>query len=121
MATYYPNVSAYLNPSGGGGVVAHVSNIVLSRTTLNGNRSRGVATVTVLDASNQPVSGAAVAGQFSGFYASSASGTTNASGVAVLNSAAKKNSGTVSFCVNGVSGTNITYNSGANTETCDNF
>jgi hypothetical protein len=101
--------------------VAHVGNIVLSRVAMNGNRSRGVATVTVLNASNQPVSGATVSGQFSGFYAGGASGTTNASGVAVLDSAAKKGSGTVSFCVNGVSGTNITYNSAANTETCDNF
>ena len=122
MASYYPNVSAYLNPSGGGGgTVAHVGNIVLTRVTMNGNRTRGQATVTVLNASNQPVSGATVSGQFSGFYAGGASGTTNASGVAVLQSAPKKGSGTVSFCVNGISGTNITYNSGANTETCDNF
>ena len=80
-----------------------------------------LSTVTVVNASNQPVSGATVSGQFSGFYAGGASGTTNASGVAVLQSAPKKGTGTVSFCVNGISGTNITYNSGANTETCDTF
>lgn len=122
LAAYYPNVSAYLAPGGGGGgTVAHVGNIVLSRQAMNGGRTRGVATVTVLNASNQPVSGATVSGSFSGFYSGSASGVTNASGVATLTSRNKKGSGTVSFCVNGISGSGISYNSAANTETCDTF
>jgi len=120
LAAYYPNVSTYLNPSGGGGsIVAHVSNITLTRTQANGNRTRATATVTVLNASNQPVSGATVSGSFSGFYAGTASGTTNASGVATLNSGNERGSGAISFCVTGIGGTNISYNSAANTETCD--
>ena len=120
LAHYYPNVDDFLDPQGGGGgVVTHVGNIVLSRVTLNGNRTQGRATVTVRNASNQLVAGATVSGAFTGFYAGNGSAVTNASGVAVINSGTKKGSGTVNFCVNGITGTNMSYNSAANTETCD--
>ena len=120
LAHYYASVDEFLDPQGGGGgAVAHVGSIVLSRTTLNGNRTRGVASVTVLDANNQPLAGASVSGAFSGHYTGSGSATTDASGVATFTSGAKKGSGAFTFCVNGITGTNLSYNPGANSETCD--
>lgn len=119
LANYYPNVDEYLDPQGGGGTAAHVASIVLSRETAGGNRTRGVATVTVHNASNQAVANATVSGQFTGFYTGTASGVTNSSGVAVLRSNRVRGSGAANFCVTGISGSGITYDSGANAETCD--
>lgn len=45
--------------------------------------------------------------------------TTNSEGVATFYSARSRNSGTVSFCVTGITGLGQTYFPAQNTETCD--
>ncbi|MCO4815297.1 MAG: fibronectin type III domain-containing protein [Flavobacteriales bacterium] len=71
--------------------IIHVENITVTREAINGNRFRGVATVTIFDAVGVPVSGATVNGNFSGTTTSSVSGVTDANGQIVLLTAGKKN------------------------------
>jgi FtsP/CotA-like multicopper oxidase with cupredoxin domain len=129
--TYYYQISAYNSggssrtsniasattlPQTGGGTIIHVSDITVIRDALNGNRFRGVATVTILDQDGVPVSGATVNGSFSGPSSSSESGTTDASGQVSFNSRAVKNpSGEWCFEVTNVTKTGDTYDPGANT------
>ena len=65
----------------------------------------------------RPVAGATVYGQFSGSVSGSPSATTNASGVAVLQSAIQKKPKTATFCVTDVSAA-LPYAPGDNVETC---
>ena len=120
MAYYYPNVAPYLDPQGGGGTtVAHVSNIALSTAPSGRNKTVGIANVTVVNPSGQPVANATVSGQFTfGNKKQNGSGTTNGSGLATLQSGAQ-NSQSFTFCVTGITGNGISYDAGANTETCD--
>jgi lysyl endopeptidase len=122
LANYYADVSQHLNPSGGGGgtnKVAHVSNIALSVAQAGRNKYAGIAAVTVVDAGGAAISGATVTGRFTfGNKNQNASGTTASTGVATLQSGSQ-NTQSFSFCVTGISGTGITYDSSANTETCD--
>jgi hypothetical protein len=75
--------------------------------------------VTVVDAGGAAISGATVTGRFTfGNKIQSASGTTASTGVATLHSGSQ-NTQSFGFCVTGISGTGITYDSSANTETCD--
>jgi hypothetical protein len=57
-----------------------VSNIVVTRETGRGNRTNGVAAVTIVDAGDNPVSGAMVTGDFTGPSSGTESGTTDGSG-----------------------------------------
>jgi hypothetical protein len=100
----------------------HVKNIVVTRTSLNGNRSRVDATITIEDASNNPISGATVNGDFTGPSSSSESGTTNINGEVSFSSRAVKNPvGEWCFEVTSVSMTGATYDVGANvvTQACE--
>jgi hypothetical protein len=73
-----------------------VADIFVTREALNGNRSRGVATVTVHDQDNNPISGVNVLGVFSGPNSTAANGTTDQNGQVTVNSQGVKNASAVS-------------------------
>ncbi len=117
FAAYFSRVSQYLDPNTGGGTM-HVASIVPSLAT-QGPWKRGVATVTIVDAGNNPVSNATVSGTFSGDFSGSGSATTDSNGVAVIRSGRNRTGSSFTFCVSNVSHASNSYNSGANAETCD--
>ncbi len=81
-----------------------------------------VATVAILDESNNPVEGATVEGHWSGLTSDVDSETTDAEGHATLNSDSVKNAaGTFTFTVDNVSLAEWTYNQTANAETSNNI
>ena len=82
--------------------------------------TQAIARVTVLDQLGQVVAGAAVSGAWSGVITTGdTSRTTDASGVATFYSSRSRTSGSVQFCVTGVTGSGEPYDATANTETCD--
>ncbi len=131
--TYYYRVVAFnatgdANPSNtadattegtpGPGITIHVDNISVTRQALNGNRFRGVATVTVVDDSFQPISGATVSGSFSGPNSTSTSGTTDQNGEVTMNSQGTKNpNGDWCYEVTNVQATGATYDASSNVMT----
>lgn len=98
----------------------HVSNIDLSWVAKRGS-AQGRATVTVLDSAGKAMSGATVAGKWSGLLTSSVSGTTDTSGAVTFTSSAIKKTGTLSFSVTGVTLSGYGYDAAANTETTDSI
>ncbi len=119
FAAYFSSVSQFLDPNpGGGGTTMHVASIVPSLAT-QGPWRRGVATVTIVDVNNNPVSNATVSGTFSGDFSGGGSGTTDSNGVAVIQSGRNRTGSSFTFCVDNVSHGSNSYNSGANAETCD--
>lgn len=85
------NVADATTPPVANGGTMHVDNIAVTREALNGNRFRGVATVTVVDQNFNPVSGANVNGVFSGPNATNGSGLTDQNGQVTVNSQGTKN------------------------------
>ncbi len=81
---------------------------------VQGNNRVGRVSVTVRDA-NGPVAGAVVSGQFSGLVSGSGSATTNASGVAVIDSPRTKKTGNATFTVTNVTKGGLTYTPAQNT------
>ncbi len=122
FAAYYSQVSQWLDPSTTPptSTEMHVSSIVLTRVW-SWFRYKGKATVTILDENNNPVSGATVYGTFSGDVSGSYSATTNASGVAVMETGRFSGVSNFSYCVTNVTHSSLTYDSSANVETCDNY
>jgi V8-like Glu-specific endopeptidase len=119
LAFYYPGVEPYLDPQGGGTVVAHVSSIVLSAAPSGRNKFVGTAAVTVVDAGGAAVPNATVSGQFTfGNKKQNGSGVTSGTGVATVQSGAQ-NTQSFGFCVTAVTGNGVSYNAGTNVETCD--
>ena len=112
--------SATTSGNTGSGVDIHVDNITVVREALNGNRFRGVVTVTVVDDSFQPVSGVTVSGVFSGPNSTSTSGTTDQNGQVTMNSQGAKNA-TSLWCyeVTDLQATGATYNANSNIMTTD--
>jgi hypothetical protein len=82
---------------------------------------RAVATVTILDASDQPVDTATVYGSFTGATSDSVSGDTGGDGTVALESSKIKNGGTWTFTVDDVVKSGWTYDEGANVETSDSI
>jgi serralysin len=72
------------------------------------------ATVTVRDGNGQPVAGAVVTGQWSGLVSGSGSGTTNASGVATIDSPKSKKAGSTTFTVTTVTKAGNSYDASRN-------
>ncbi len=100
----------------------HVDSIVLGTVAAGQGKKRGQATVTILDNQGNPVSNAQVTGSFTGDFNETQAATTNGSGVAVLTTnGSKKGSVSFSFCVDNVTHATLSYDSGANVETCDSF
>jgi hypothetical protein len=100
--------------------VMHVSNIAMSSQKV-GKNYKAVATVTIVDASDQPVGTATVYGEFTGATSDSVSGNTDGSGNVALSSSNKSGGGSWTFCVTNVTRSGWTYNSSANVETCDSI
>ena len=76
------------------------------------------ATVTVVNGLGAPVQGATVSGTFNGMadglpFTKTASATTNASGVAVINGGKKKNAATITFCVGNITHATLVYDQSA--------
>ena len=92
---------------GGSGNTMHVHSIEMSTGSKSAGRNTfvwAVATVTIVDANNDPVEGATVSGYWSDATTDSDSGITDASGQVSLKSDSVKNAGgTFIFCVNEVS------------------
>ncbi|HUU82699.1 MAG TPA: Ig-like domain-containing protein [Phycisphaerae bacterium] len=102
-----------------GGNIMHVESIVPTIDDQGGGNKYAVVTVTILDDLGLPVEGADVTGTFSGQYTGTFTETTDVNGVAVL-IAGPKNGGTAyTFCVDNVVHATLTYDPGANVETCD--
>jgi beta-glucanase (GH16 family) len=107
--TYYlDNFDIY--GAGGGGnpetaTSISVSNVTTGTQSAGKGKKYGTATVTVTDDLGMPVSGASVAGTFSGSWAESGSGVTDASGsVTMLTSTTLSGGVSASFCVSSLSG-----------------
>jgi len=99
----------------------HVSSIVPSVASAGGPNYYGVATVTILDGNNQPVSGATVSGTFTGSYNETGSAVTDGSGVAVIQTVNKKKNPSFTFTVDNVTAAGYSYNPAANVETSDSY
>lgn len=118
FAAYFSQVEQWLDPPTAGEVRMHVYSNELSTTT-KAVFTTAFALVTVVDENGGPVAGAVVEGTFSGDIGGTASGTTNAGGVATLSIKQKVTVNTFNFCVDAVTHPSHTYNPGANIETCD--
>jgi len=83
------------------------------------------ATVTVFNGLGVPDQGAAVSGTFSGMadglqFTKSASATTNASGIRVIDGGKnRKNAASLIFCVGNITHATLAYDQSVNVVTCD--
>ena len=112
-----------INVSGGGGGCTpadlRVASIVPGTWSAGGGNKGGSAQVTIQDNCGNPISGATITGTFTGSFNETRSAVTGANGVATLNTVAtRKGTLTYTFCVDNVVGS-LSYNAGANAETCD--
>ena len=97
----------------------HVDSILVTIEPQNPVANQAVTTVVIKDNLGAPVSGATVVGTYSGGVTGSDSDTTDATGTATLFSGVKKGLTSATFCVDSVTHATLTYDSGANVETCD--
>ncbi len=102
----------------------HVQSIELSIKT-KGPKSEAIAEVKILDENGEPVSGAEVAGTFTGLgigaSSETTSGTTNRKGIAKLKIERQGQITSFDFCVDDVIHSSNIYNPAANVETCDSY
>ncbi len=113
---------ASATPSAPTATTLHVASIDLSVESLPGNRKRGVALVTVVDDLGAPVAGAQVTGTFTGSFSQGDTATTDANGVARLETSKKKvKNPAFTFCVTSISHGSLTYAPGDDVETCDTY
>lgn len=84
-------------------------------------QARATAKVKIFDANGLPVTGATVAGTWSGIVSSKVSGSTATNGIVSLNSPLSKKTGTFVFTVTGVTLQGWTYKPDLNTETSDSI
>lgn len=100
-------------------VPLRVADIAMGLTVAKNGQARASAVVTVRDGQGQPVSGAAVAGRWSGLASGTATVTTDAQGRASFQSGQSRNRGTFTFEVTGVTRSGMVYDPALNTETRD--
>ncbi len=101
----------------------HVDSITMALKR-SGLYTYALATITIVDASGNPVAGASVSGKWSGATSDSDTGTTNSSGQVTVrsNSVRRAPSGTTfTFTVTAVRLSGWVYDSSANTETWDSI
>ena len=81
----------------------------------SGSRFKAQAAVTVRDGNGNAVTGATVTGNFTGSINNSGlSAVSNGSGVAIILATSSIKSGTVTFTVSNIVGSNMNYDSAAN-------
>jgi len=78
----------------------HVKSIVVDSEFQNGQRYRGVATILVHDEGGGPVPGVEISGTFSGDWAGIRGGTTDSSGLLIVETPPVKNGSSWDYCVN---------------------
>ena len=101
--------------SSGNPTLMHVDAITMTTVSAGRGSKTGRATVTILDGTGSPVSGATVSGTFTGSYNESQSGVTDASGAAVINTAATAKGGvSFTFTVDNVTESSHTYDPASN-------
>ncbi len=113
---------AYLQGNGGGGggggggdpgtTTAVVDSVTVSASR-KGKNWKASAAVSVRSTGGQAIAGASVTGCFTGAVSGCGTGTTGSNGTVTFSSA-NYGGGSVSFCVNSVSGTGISFQAGAN-------
>jgi hypothetical protein len=87
----------------GGPSAVEVDSIAVTTVSLGKGFKRGQATVVVVDDLGNPVAGATVTGVFSGNFSESGSGTTDATGTTVIDTAGSQKGGvSVTFCVTSI-------------------
>lgn len=100
------------------GPIVHVENIEVSREALNGNRFRGLGTITIHDDFGTVVSGATVAVSYNGPNSGTRSGITSGSGqISFTTNGTKNPSGDWCFEVTNVSLAGATYDMSENSVT----
>jgi PKD domain/Metallo-peptidase family M12 len=103
-------------------VPMRVADIAMSRKIAKNGTAGASAVVKLLDANGLPVSGATVAGSWSGLVSRSSTATTGSTGLASFSSPnTRATSGTFTFTVTGVSKAGFSYAPAANTETSDSI
>jgi len=112
------------NPPASELTTMHVEDIAMPSNSLSRGRwawYQGIATVTILDSSENPVEGATVEGDWSGLYSGYASGITDANGEVTFETDWIRGSGTFTFTVDNVTKEGWTYNSSENKETSNSI
>lgn len=105
--------------SGGEATSMHVQDISTGTAAAGKGQKYGTATVSVYDDQGNPAADVSVTGTFSGSFAETASGVTDANGQATLQTQATAGgSVTVGFCVDNLSHAALSYSAEANLETC---
>lgn len=103
-------------PPSGDASILHVEDIALE---LAARGTQVIARVSVVDGLGQPVAGAAVRGSWSGAITSGDTlRDTDAGGLATFYSARTRTTGTVNFCVTGITLAGRTYDGAGNLESC---
>jgi hypothetical protein len=102
----------------GGPTTMHVDSIVVGTRNAGGGNKYAQATVTIVDDQGNPVGSATVDGTFSGDVSGSQSGATAGDGTVLLEEGPKKGRLNFTFCVDDVTHGTLTYDSGANVQTC---
>lgn len=97
----------------------HIAQIQMTVVADGAGRYHAEAQVTVHDENNQPASGAAVFGTFTGDSTNAVNGLTNANGEVTLSSSSVRSGSDWTFCVDDVTKSGYVYNPAANVETCD--
>jgi hypothetical protein len=97
-----------------------VADIAMGLTVAKNGSAKATAAVKVLDETGQPVTGATVAGSWSGLVNGSATATTDVAGLARFTSGSSRaRTGSFIFTVTGVTRSGYTYQPATNTETRD--
>jgi PKD repeat protein len=101
-------------------VISVAKSIYVSALTISSSSSSAAvsatATVTIKDVAGNPISGATVAGSWSGLVSATVSGLTNSSGVLSFSSPSSSTSGTFTFTVTGVTAAGCTYDAQLNSK-----
>jgi len=110
--------SATPQGSTGGPTTMHVASITVGTRNAGGGQKYARATVTLVDDQGNPVGSATVTGTFSGDVSGTDSGATGGSGSVTLETGPTKGRLNFTFCVDSVSHSTLTYDAGANAQTC---
>ena len=118
------SASASATPQGSGGAATslHIGGITLTTANAGKGSKLAVAIVSIVDDLGRPIGGATVAGEFSGSYAETATGTTGADGMVTLQTATSLKGGvSFGFCVTEIQHPNLPHETGDDLMTCSQF